>query len=247
MKIIASYNIKGGVGKTAAAVNLSYLAAQEGARTLIWDLDPQGAASFYFRILVAHKKVGKQLINQKKSMDDLIKGTDFDNLDLIASDISYRHMDLYLDALNKPLSHIKKLLTPLQNEYDYIFLDCPPSISLVSESVFKASDMLLVPTIPTILSIRTLEQLAHFLKKQKIAAPIISPFFSMADRRKNLHRHIIANPCIDNIKILKSVIPYASEVEQMGIHRTPIFNYAKQSQCARAYKKLWREIKEILA
>jgi len=246
MKIIASYNIKGGVGKTAAAVNLSYLAAQDGARTLIWDLDPQGAASFYFRISVAHKKAGKQLIDQKTPMDDMIKGTDFDNLDLIASNISYRHMDLYLDALKKPLNHIKKLLTPLQDEYDYVFLDCPPSISLVSESVFKASDMLLVPTIPTTLSIRTLEQLANFLKKQKIDTHIIVPFFSMVDRRKNLHRNIIANPSIETINILKAAIPYASEVEQMGIHRTPIFSYAKQSQVAGAYKKLWREIKEIL-
>ncbi len=246
MKVIASYNIKGGVGKTAAVVNLSYLAAQEGARTLIWDLDPQGAASFYFRISVAHKKSGKRLIGQKTTLDDMIKGTDFDNLDLIASDMSYRHMDLYLDALKKPLNRIKKLLNPLQEEYDYVFLDCPPSISLVSESVFQASDMLLVPTIPSTLSIRTLAQLARFLTKQKIDTDIIVPFFSMVDRRKNLHRHIIANPSIEKIKILKSMIPYASEVEQMGIHQTPIFSYTKQSPAARAYKQLWREIKASL-
>jgi len=97
MKIIACYNIKGGVGKTATAVNLAYLASHEGARTLIMDLDPQGAASFYFRVKPKIKGGLKTLMDGKQSLDELIKGTDYANLDLIPADFSFRNMDLFLE------------------------------------------------------------------------------------------------------------------------------------------------------
>ena len=96
MKIYASYNIKGGVGKTTAAVNLAYLSAADGDRTLLWDLDPQGAASFLFRIKPRVKGGGQALIQGTKTLDDAIKGTDFDCLDLLPADFTYRNMDLLL-------------------------------------------------------------------------------------------------------------------------------------------------------
>ena len=163
MKIIGVYNIKGGVGKTATAVNLAWLAAEEGYRTLIWDLDPQGAASFYFRIKPKIKGGGKALLQRKRELDAVVKGTDFENLDLLPADFSYRHMDLELEDRRKPTKQLLQLLLPLSQEYDLVFLDCPPSISLVSENIFRAADMLLVPMIPTTLSARTLEQLRDFL------------------------------------------------------------------------------------
>ncbi len=77
MSVFATYNIKGGVGKTAAAVNLAWLSAQEGARTLVWDLDPQGAASFYFRIEPKVKGGGKGLVQGKRDAHKVIKWTDY--------------------------------------------------------------------------------------------------------------------------------------------------------------------------
>ena len=97
MRIYATYNIKGGVGKTTTAVNLAYLAAEAGLRTVLWDLDPQGAASFMFRVKPKVKGGGRALISGKRPLDDAIKGTDFDNLDLIPADFTYRNMDLLLD------------------------------------------------------------------------------------------------------------------------------------------------------
>ena len=97
MKTYATYNIKGGVGKTTAAVNLAHLSAADGLRTLLWDLDPQGAATFLFRIKPRVKGGGKALIHGTRALDDAIKGTDFDHLDLVPADFTYRNMDLLLD------------------------------------------------------------------------------------------------------------------------------------------------------
>jgi cellulose biosynthesis protein BcsQ len=246
VKIIASYNIKGGVGKTAAAVNLSYLAAGEGASTLVWDLDPQGAASFYFRIKPKIQMGGKGLFRRKRALERVIKGTDFPNLDLIPADFSYRNMDLILEGLRNPQNRIRKLLKPMAREYDYVFIDCPPSISLVSENVFKAANILLVPTIPTTLSLRTLDQLVTFIAKRGYRNFTLLPFFSMVDRRKNIHRLITKHRPMGMGKFLDSTIPYASIVERMGTERAPLEVYARSSPAAGAFRSLWLELKTRL-
>jgi cellulose biosynthesis protein BcsQ len=110
---MATYNIKGGVGKTAAAVNLAYLAARDGRRTLLWDLDPQGAASYLLRIRPRVKGGGKALIRGKTSLDQAVKPTEFDRLDLVPADFTYRNLDLVLDAAKKPTQRIARLLGPL--------------------------------------------------------------------------------------------------------------------------------------
>ena len=242
MLIIACYNIKGGVGKTATAVNLAYLTAGFGARTLVWDLDPQGAASFYFRIKPRVKGGAKKLLAKKALLEDFIKGTDYANLDLLPADFSYRNLDLLLEDTGKPQRRLTKLLTPLADEYDMVFLDCAPSISLVSESVFRAADVLLIPTIPTTLSLRTLKQIQHYCQKHALNDLRLLPFFSMVDSRKQLHRSIVANPPDDDLTMLKTIIPYASEVERMGQERRSVCDFAHQSRAAQAYRALWDEL-----
>ncbi len=243
MRIIGVYNIKGGVGKTATAVNLAYLSAQEGLRTLVWDLDPQGAASFYFRIKPRVKGGGKKMVRGKRDLDDLIKGSDFDNLDLLPADFSYRNMDLVLNEAKKPAKQLLKLLRPLSHEYDRIFLDCPPSISLVSENIFRAADMLLVPMIPTPLSLRTYRQMRRFFRDHKIKGVDLIPFFSMADRRKRVHLDIMEQTPNSHQEILNSSIPYASSVEKMGIERAPLGSFDPNCPAGKAYEELWQEVK----
>ncbi len=247
MKILGVYNIKGGVGKTATAINMAWLAAQEGRRTLVWDLDPQGAASFYFRIKPKIRQGAKGLITGKREVDELVKGTDFENLDLLPADFSYRHMDLLLDDRNKPTKQLQRLLQPLSEEYDLIVLDCPPSISLVSENIFRAADLLMVPMIPTTLSVRTLQQLNDFLEdNDKLCRLKVLPFFSMADRRKNMHKEIMSSLAESNPELLEEFIPYASDVERMGVHRAPVGSYAPHSPAAKAYEGLWEKVRDSL-
>jgi cellulose biosynthesis protein BcsQ len=242
MKVIAIYNIKGGVGKTATAVNLSYLASLDGARTLIWDMDPQGAASYYFRIKAKVKGGAQQLVESDNDLNDAIKGTDYENLDLLPADFSYRNMDFFVEMAKKPEKRLNKLLKPFADEYDYIFLDCPPSISSASESVFAAADIMLVPTIPTTLSLRTYKQIKKFFKQQNYDSMKILPFFAMVDRRKQLHRLIIEYPPSFMPTVLESYVPYASEVERMGVNRAPLGDFAAHSRAAISYKTMWQEI-----
>jgi len=242
MKIIALYSIKGGVGKTSSAVNLAYISACKGYRTLVWDLDPQGASSYYFRIKPKIKGGSKDLIAGTRDLEGLIKGTDFANLDLLPADFSFRNLDLVLDTKKKPTSQIRKLLKPLANDYDFIFLDCPPNISLLSEAVFAAADILLTPIIPTTLSLRTLEQLKDFIADNELDNLALIPFFSMADRRKKMHKDIMENLIKNHPEILSTAIPYASDIERMGLERQPLGGFMNKSKSMDAYHELWQEV-----
>lgn len=244
--VLATYNIKGGVGKTSAAVNLAYLAAAGGARTLLWDLDPQGASTYVFRIKARVKGGGEKLVRGKSDVDALIKGTDFEGLDLLPADFSYRHMDLALDAHKRPTRRLSRVLEPLAGEYDYVVLDCPPSISLVSESVFEAADVLLVPIVPATLSSRTFAQLRDVVGAGDAPGPAIMAFFSMVDPRKRLHRDVVA-ALADDPDVLRTAIPSASDVERMGEQRTVVERFAPRGRAAAAYRDLWAEIRERLA
>jgi chromosome partitioning protein len=244
MKILATYNIKGGVGKTATAVNLGYLAARDGYRVLLWDLDPQGAASFLFRIKPRVKGGGRALIRGQRSIDDAIKGTDFAGLDLLPADFTYRNLDLVLDSAKHPAKRLASLLAPLRGEYDVIVLDCPPSISLLSESVLHAADLLLVPLIPTTLSVRTLDQLTEFVAGFNGHRPDIMAFFSMLDRRKRLHTQILADLPAQRPDIAASAISSLSLIEQMSVRRAPVAAFAPRTAAARQYRELWHEARE---
>ena len=244
-RILATYNIKGGVGKTSAAVNLATLAAKSGAPTLLWDLDPQGASTYLFRVRPKVKGGGTKLVAGKSDVDALLKGTDQEGLDLLPADFSYRHMDLALGDAKRPERRLARVLEPLKDDYEYTFLDCPPSISLVSESVFEAADALLVPIIPATLSSRTLEQLHSVLAQDK-NGPKVLGFFSMADRRKKLHRELM-DSLSREYDILDTVIPNSAEVERMGAKRAALVDFAPNSRAARAYADLWDEVRARVA
>jgi cellulose biosynthesis protein BcsQ len=238
-RVLATYNIKGGVGKTSAAVNLSYLSARDGYRTLLWDLDPQGASTYLFRIRPKVRGGGRKLLRRRTDVAGMIKGTDYPGLDLLPADFSYRHMDLALDKFKKPTNKLALVLKPVAEEYDYVFLDCPPSISLVSESVFVAADALLVPIIPATLSSRTFAQLAEVVD----GGPQVLAFFSMVEVRKDLHRQVMGQlRSLHAVTMLGAAVPAADEVERMGVERDVVAAFAPGSRAALAYEALWWDV-----
>jgi chromosome partitioning protein len=244
MRLLAVYSIKGGVGKTSTAVNLAYASARQLRRTLLWDLDPQGASTYYFRVKPKVKGGVSRLFGRRRRIERSIKGTDFPYLDLLPTDASNRYADLILDALKRPRRGLHKAVRELRKDYDVVLLDCPPSISLLSENVIRAATALVVPIIPTTLSLRTLEQLTELCHPRLTEGLDILPFFSMVDRRKKLHREIVETLPAERPDLLTTQIPYASLVEQMGLHRAPLAAYAAGSPEAARYAALWDEIRQ---
>ncbi len=242
MKIFATYNIKGGVGKTAAAVNLGYLSGRSGFRTLIWDLDAQGAASFYFRTR-AHIKGGSEgLLKRKRPLPKIIRPTGYDNVDLIPADFSLRNLDVDLAGKKNPDATLIKRLRAVKHDYDVVILDCAPTVSLASENIIHMTDWLLIPLIPTHLSLRAYGRLCKFFAKESIDPAHLMPFFSMVDKRKKLHRELIIEFAADHPELLRSYIPYLSEIEQMGVHRAPVGAYSPRGPGGRAFDSLWQAI-----
>lgn len=238
------YNLKGGVGKTASAVNLAYLAAAGGAKTLIWDLDPQGAAGYYLRYAYAGEGSVKRVVKGKDGIKSILRKTQHKNLSLIPADFAFRNIDIALDDMKKSRSRIRDTLKPLRAEFDVIFLDSPPGITLMAENIFKAADFLLVPVIPTTLSLRTLEQIRQFYLENELDPAAIVPFFSMVQERKKLHRESMATLWAGNPKICKACIPFSSEIEKMGLRKKPVNARKSVSAAGVAYRALWREICE---
>jgi cellulose biosynthesis protein BcsQ len=245
VKVVATYSIKGGVGKTSAAVNLAHEAAEAGVRVLVWDLDPQGAATYLLRVRPKVRGGSKRLVGKHGDLAQHIRGSSLSSVHVIPADFRLRHLDLHLEGTKRPTTRLATLLEPLADQYDLALLDCPPSISLASESVFGATDALLVPVVPATLATRTLAQLADFLEEQTVA-PAIVPMLSMVDRRRALHRDLVQTLAKEWPSLLQNTIPTAAVIERMGAERAPVGVFAPRSAATAAYRSVWRELSDLL-
>jgi cellulose biosynthesis protein BcsQ len=243
VQVISLYHIKGGVGKTTSCVNLAYMAASEGYRTLIWDLDPQGAAGFYFDASL-HKGQSKKLLNGHSHLRDAIQHTSYDLVDIIPADRSARKLDLAIEKEGGSKKEFNRLLKELKSDYDFIFLDCPPGISVLAENVFFASDLVLMPVIPTTLAVRAYDQVREYVQEKGFPQHLAC-FFSMADLRKSMHSQIVRKLYEDKL-FFEHYIPALSDIEKMGIRQAPLEVFAPKSYAATCYRALWEEIKEGL-
>lgn len=243
MVTIAIYNLKGGVGKTASAVNLAYLSAKEGYKTLVWDLDPQGSASFYLGASAETKNASKKLFGGDMDLSDALLGSAYENLDVIPADLSARHAETLLYDMKQGRKKIGQLLQGIKKDYDVVILDCPPGISLLHDAIFAGVDWVLMPNIPTTLSIRSYETVHEYFEQNGFSLGKLRCFFSMVDHRKNLHHEVMNQFYKDKI-FFKSYIPYLSDVEKMGLNESPLENYAPSSYAAQCYRDLWKEIRK---
>ena len=246
MEIIAVSSLKGGVGKTTTAVHLAYLSAAAGWRTLLWDLDPQGGATYSLGTDASLNGAAKRLVRGKQELHEVIVDTQFDNLDLLPGDLSLRRMDVHLHGHKHPTERLLKMSRSLRSRYAALFIDCAQGMSLLSENVLTAADAIVVPLIPSPLSIRMLDELSAFIAERGWHDLVLLPFFSMVDRRRLLHKEYIAATRERFPGILRTEVPYSSEIERMTVRRAPLPAIAPKSAAAQVYVSLWMEIDERL-
>ncbi|WP_134681804.1 ParA family protein [Paracoccus ravus] len=243
MKIIACYSNKGGVGKTATAVNLALAFANAGAQVLLCDLDPQGASGFYFRMKPSKKLLDEAFFKDVDRFAKAIRGSDFDNLDILPANMSFRDFDVFLSQMKNSQTRLRKALKGVAKEYDIVILDCPPNISMLAENVFEAADHIVVPVIPTTLSERTFEQLLEFLADKADRQKIVA-FFSMTQKQKTLHAETMTRMRASYPgRFIAGEIPFSTDVERMGTHRAPVATFAQNRPAAKAYDEVYRQLR----
>jgi cellulose biosynthesis protein BcsQ len=246
VKVIASYSVKGGVGKTSAAVNIAWLAARSGRRTLLWDLDSQAAATYLLRTKAKVKGGARNLLQGKSEVSEAIRATADEHLDVIPASSSYSAADLDLAAAKKSEQRVSKALGEIADDYDVAILDCPPGLTLLSTNIVRAADLILTPIVPSPLSMRTLDQLVDLVNECDGTARILA-FLSMVDRRRALHRDVIELVHGSYGDIAQTVVPQSATIERMGQRRRPVASYAPASPATKVYQELWDEVVARLA
>ena len=248
MKVVAAYSVKGGVGKTSAAVNLAWSASRE-RRTLVWDLDPQGGATYLLDVEPKPKAKGDAhaLVRGKTDLAELVRPTSHKRLHAIPAHDSYRALDLELDATKRPERQLERMLDSVAKRFDLVILDCPPGMSLLSEAILRAADVVVVPLVPSPLAMRSLDQISVMVADMKNHRPKIVGFLSMVDRRKVIHRDLADRLPQESDHVIDVVVPSSTLVERMGVLRAPIATFAPRSVPALAYGALWTGVLGALA
>jgi cellulose biosynthesis protein BcsQ len=239
MSSVAIYSPKGGAGKSTIAANLAWLSATVSARrTLLWDIDAQGAASF---LLGAERRGGEahKVIARTADPAELAAHTTWRNLDLLAADASLRRLEVQLveaDARKR----LRKILRSLEDRYDRIIVDCPPGLTEVSEQIFRAVDLIVIPVQPSRLGVRGYDEAVAHIRRNHPGGPEILPVLSMLDGRRKLHREMAeAHPDWP-------AIPQASVVERMSVERAPVAVFAPRHPATAAFRELWGAVETRL-
>ncbi len=245
MAVVALYSMKGGVGKTTAAVNLAWLAARDGLDTLLCDLDPQASASWCFRVRPRRKWNARRLARGGARLEAAVRGTDYPRLDLLPAALSYRSLDVLLAGRGRPARRLAVVLAPLAARYGLVLLDCPASLTLGAVAVLRAAELVLVPVIPAPLAVESYRKLREFHARKRIRESRIVAFLSMVDRRRRLHRDT-CDAVVSEGGVLRTRIPYVSDVEQMSVRRAPLVAFRRASAASAAFESLWAEVRGLI-
>jgi len=244
MRVLALYSVKGGVGKTTSAVNLATLSALQGRRTLLFDLDPQGAATWMMEGTLPEG--GMRRVLKGKDIEDRLLATRYGKLSLWPNGPQMADLALEMAEMKHSGERLARLLEPLADRFDHVVLDCPPGLGLMADNIFAAADEILVPMIPAPLSLRAALQVRDALAG-RAHPPRMQAFLSMVDRRRGLHRDFIDQHGEDLPELLPEVIPASSEIERQTVSRVPVVYGQPRSEVAQAYYRLWRAVHVPLA
>lgn len=247
-KIISVANQKGGVGKTTTSVNISASIASKGKKVLLVDLDPQGNATSGVGIdKGAVNSSVYDLISNNAQVNDVIKKTDFKNLYILPSNISLAGAEIEMVDMENRMFKIKDILTPIKKDYDYIFIDCPPSLGLITLNALSASDSLLVPIQCEFYALEGLSQLMMTVRTVKRLynnnLEIEGVLLTMYDGRLNLTVQV-ANEVKKYFpdKVYKTVIPRNVRLSEAPSFGQPVLYFDHLSKGANSYLDLADEI-----
>lgn len=247
-RIIAIANQKGGVGKTTTAINLSACLAEMGQKVLTVDMDPQGNTTSGLGVdkNEVDNTVYQLLIGACTLQQSIVKNA-IENLDLIPSNVNLSGAEIELIGIPEKEYILKKQVEMVRDTYDYIIIDCPPSLSMLTVNAMTTADTVLVPIQCEYYALEGLSQLMHTINlvKQRLNPELVMEgvVFTMYDARTNLSLQVVEN-VKDNLKqkVYKTIIPRNVRLAEAPSHGLPINLYDTRSAGAEAYRLLAEEV-----
>ena len=247
-KIMSIANQKGGVGKTTSSVNLSASLASLGNKVLLIDIDPQGNATSGVGISKADvPHCVYNILVEEVPAEDVIVSTELPNLDVIPATIQLAGAEIELVQILSREMRLRKALENLRDEYDYIIIDCPPSLGLLTLNALTASDSVIIPVQCEYYALEGLSQLLNTIrlvqKHLNKQLSIEGVLLTMLDARTNLGIEVVEEvKKYFQDKVYKSIIPRNVRLSEAPSHGRPIINYDPRSKGAEVYLELAKEV-----
>lgn len=247
-RIIAVANQKGGVGKSTTAINLSACLAEKGKKVLVIDIDPQGNTTSGFGVdkNSVEQTLYELLLGEEEVKNTIIKNV-VENLDLIPSNVNLSGAEIELIGIEEKEYILKKSVDKVRRKYDYIIMDCPPSLSMLTINALTAATSVLVPIQCEYYALEGLSQLIHTIElvKERLnkRLTIEGVVFTMYDARTNLSLQVVEN-VKDNLNqnIYKTIIPRNVRLAEAPSYGQPINIYDSKSSGAESYRLLAEEV-----
>ena len=249
-KVISIANQKGGVGKTTTAVNLSTVVAKKGRKVLIIDADPQGNATSGLGISKEQKFSVYDVLIEDIEVENTLQKTSIKNLDLCPSNINLAGAEVQLVSMENREYRLKEKLDAIREQYDFIIIDCPPSLGLTTLNAFTASDSVLIPVQCEYYALEGLGQLINTIelvrKHMNKSLYIEGALLTMYDARTNLSNQVVkeVKKYFDN-KVYKNIIPRNVKLSEAPSYGMPITLYDPRSKGAKYYEKFAKEFLKI--
>lgn len=246
-KIVAIVNQKGGVGKTTTAVNLTAAVGLKGKKVLLIDMDPQGNSTSGLGVAKKNLEyISYDFLLGNCRAEECVVKTEFENVSLIPSGMDLAGAEIELASIEKRESKLKTALAPVRDSYDFIFIDCPPSLGLVTLNVICAADTLIVPIQCEFYALEGLSQLMATVRTVKrLYNPYVDiegVLLTMYDSRLNLTQQVVdeVKKCFPK-KVYKTAIPRNVRLSEAPGFGMPVMYYDKSSKGAKAYNDLAKE------
>ncbi len=247
-RIIAIANQKGGVGKTTTSINLSACLAEQGKKVLVVDIDPQGNATSGLGIdKNALENTVYELFIEECNMEDCIQEEALEHLDVLPSNVNLSGAEIDLIGIDGREYILKNLLTDIKDNYDFVIIDCPPSLNILTVNAMVTADTVLVPIQCEYYALEGLSQLIHTInlvkKRLNPELEMEGVVFTMYDARTNLSLEVVEN-VKRNLKqnVYKTIIPRNIRLAEAPSHGLPINLYDSKSVGAESYRMLALEV-----